>query len=161
MHQVLKWHEGGAVIRCGELQLSGNCPGRSSSLGDLILRICIFFIRLSIIHVFKLTMHYGKPLWRTNANEIRWISVVEKSKQVTFFGLKYGVLQNSTLNTDICNKLDFCQPQLSKSSLCIALSLLSTKNVNHIYNLDLQLDNIIEPCVPIKILALTIILDRG
>ena len=71
------------------------------------------------------------------------------------------MLQNSTLNTDICNKLDFCQPQLSKSSLCIALSLLSTKNVNHIYNLDLQLDNIIEPCVPIKILALTIKLDMG
>lgn len=100
-------------------------------------------------------------LWRTNANEILWISVVQKSKQVTFLGLKYGVLQNSTLNTDICNKLDFCQPQLSKSSLCIALSLLSTKNVNHIYNLDLQLDNIIEPCVPIKILALTIKLDMG
>ena len=33
--------------------------------------------------------------------------------------------------------------------------------MNHIYNLDLQLDNIIEPCVPIKILALTIKLDMG
>ena len=26
LHQVLRWHEGGAVIRCGEMQLSGNWP---------------------------------------------------------------------------------------------------------------------------------------
>ena len=114
---------------------------------------------------FKLTIHFG---WKAICDyegqmQMRFseYQLYKNPSKLLFWGLKYGVLQNSTLNTDICNKLDFCQPQLSKSSLCIALSLLSTKNVNHIYNLDLQLDNIIEPCVPIKILALTIKLDMG